>query len=405
MTQKYAFLSCLIPESMHEEVLENSKNNMQEAANTLQWHIYNGLCQNLGESITILNVLPISNFPQYYKKAFVRASLFDTFYSKDNKNIGFCNLKLIRRSYQYYGVIRELEKWLSQDESEKIVFIYTASDIFLKAIFHLKKKYLFKTCMIIADLPNMANLSTQGSIIKTLFVNYISRQTEKYIQYVDCFVLLTKHMAKFLNINKPFCVIEGISTEFPNDENINAHTESNIVFYSGLLHKKFGILNLLEAFHMIEKENYQLILCGMGDAEKEIQELCERDRRVKYLGQLPRNKVLKLQQQATVLINPRQNNEEFTKYSFPSKNLEYLSSGRPLIAYKLDGIPDEYDELIFYIKDNSVQALSDGIQTICEMSKEDIRRHCDKAKQYVMKQKNEIEQTRKIISLIQSLER
>ena len=38
-------------------------------------------------------------------------------------------------------------------------------------------------------------------------------------------------------------------------------------------------------------------------------------------------------------VNPRQNNEEFTKYSFPSKTMEYLASGVPVVAYKLDGIP------------------------------------------------------------------
>ena len=29
-------------------------------------------------------------------------------------------------------------------------------------------------------------------------------------------------------------------------------------------------------------------------------------------------------QQADVLVNPRQNDDEYTKYSFPSKNIEYL---------------------------------------------------------------------------------
>lgn len=59
------------------------------------------------------------------------------------------------------------------------------------------------------------------------------------------------------------------------------------------------------------------MICGIGDSEKAIREAAEKDFRISFLGQLPRSEVLEWQKQATVLVNPRQNNEEFTKYSFP----------------------------------------------------------------------------------------
>lgn len=43
---------------------------------------------------------------------------------------------------------------------------------------------------------------------------------------------------------------------------------------------------------------------------------------------------------ADVLVNPRQNDDEYTKYSFPSKNIEYLMTGNAVMAYMLDGIPE-----------------------------------------------------------------
>ena len=72
-----------------------------------------------------------------------------------------------------------------------------------------------------------------------------------------------------------------------------------------------------------------------------------------------------------------------------------------MIAYKLDGIPDEYDEYIFYVPDNSVQALREKIQAVCRMPETELLRHGDKAKRYVMTHKNEIAQTQKIVSLLQ----
>ena len=62
------------------------------------------------------------------------------------------------------------------------------------------------------------------------------------------------------------------------------------------------------------------------------------------MGQVSLNEARALQKTADVLVNPRLNEGEYTKYSFPSKTMEYLSTGRPVVCYKLDGIPDEYDK-------------------------------------------------------------
>lgn len=98
-------------------------------------------------------------------------------------------------------------------------------------------------------------------------------------------------------------------------------------------------MNLIDAFQQIKDPNYELRICGVGDSEDAIKAAAQKDERIHFWGKLPREQVLEWQSKATVLVNPRQNNEEFTKYSFPSKTMEYLSSGVPLVAYKLDGIP------------------------------------------------------------------
>ena len=126
----------------------------------------------------------------------------------------------------------------------------------------------------------------------------------------------------------------------------------------------------------------------------------ENDSRIEFLGRLPREEVLRLQMNATVLVNPRQNNEEFTKYSFPSKNIEYLSSGIPVIAYKLDGIPDDYDRYMHYVENNTVEALSEKIMEVCELTLAQRYSYGYEARKYVNENKNEIVQTKKIIEML-----
>lgn len=102
-----------------------------------------------------------------------------------------------------------------------------------------------------------------------------------------------------------------------------------------------------------------------------------------------------------MLVNPRQNNEEFTKYSFPSKNMEYLLTGRPVIAYKLDGIPDEYDNYFYYVEDDSIDSFTRKIEEVLLMDEETRSEFGDRARSYVLNEKNNIYASKKIIDMIQ----
>ena len=196
--------------------------------------------------------------------------------------------------------------------------------------------------------------------------------------------------------------MEGIATETEIQRHTKAENEIKTVLYSGTLHKRFGVLNLVHAFGLIENPSYKLVICGIGDSEKEIKDVAAKDPRIDFRGQLDRKDILKLQQEATVLVNPRQNNEEFTKYSFPSKNLEYLSSGTPLVAYKLDGIPDEYDDFINYVPDNSPETLANKLIEVCEQSPQKRRSHGEAARKFVLENKNAVVQTKKILDLLEN---
>ena len=210
---KYAFLTTLIPKQMEQEVAKHSTYNMQAAANALQWHIYEGLCSNYREGIKLFNVLPIGSFPQYYSKPFIKKSVFDDERHKGHINIGFCNIKLIRKYHQPKKIFALLEKWCSENSEDKLLFVYTVSAPFMIAVNQVKKHFPnLKVCAIIADLPEMSNLSANKSLAKRLFEKKMAAGSYSSMNCVDAFVLLTKQMADYMKIDKPFVVMEGIAT-------------------------------------------------------------------------------------------------------------------------------------------------------------------------------------------------
>lgn len=400
--REYIFLSLMVPQKMADEVRQNSSNNMADAANALEHNLMEGFTANLPTPPKVINVLPIGSYPQYYKKAFIKKSTFQLCGRSDHENIGFCNIKFIRNYFIERSVYRSLREYCDSKNGDVVLCVYSASAEFLSAAEKLKKRYSnVIVCDIIADLPGMTNLSSKKSALLQWFIDYKAKKSLKRIENVECFVLLTKQMADYLHISKPYCVVEGIASKSQQIE--RKENSKKTILYTGTLHQKFGVMNLVKAFSQIESPDYQLVICGIGDSEKAIREAAEKDSRISFLGQLPRSEVLEWQKQATVLVNPRQNNEEFTKYSFPSKTMEYLSSGIPVVAYKLDGIPDEYDAYIQYVKDDSIESLKKKLVEVCELPDEERQNLGSAGRAFVLTEKNSAIQTRKIVDLINKL--
>ena len=80
---------------------------------------------------------------------------------------------------------------------------------------------------------------------------------------------------------------------------------------------------------------------------------------------------------ATLLINPRFSNEEYTKYSFPSKNMEYMASGTPILTTKLPGMPKEYYEYIYLFEEESIEGMKNkmSMKAIEKISKTAINKN------------------------------
>ena len=90
--------------------------------------------------------------------------------------------------------------------------------------------------------------------------------------------------------------------------------------------------------------------------------MAQGDARIMPLGLVTPSVAYEWVLKADVVVNPRQNNEEYTKYSFPSKNLEYLASGNATICYMLDGMKPIYKNFVNFPSDDSIEALTEAIE-------------------------------------------
>ena len=183
----------------------------------------------------------------------------------------------------------------------------------------------------------------------------------------DSYILLTHQMNPIVNPkNKPYLIMEGLV-----DINMNGSTndlslkkEENILIYAGGLFKKYGVENLILSFMQLKNQALRLHLYGNGDMIADINLYAAKDNRISYKGVVPNAIVVQDQLTATLLINPRPTSEEFTKYSFPSKNMEYMVSGTPMVTTILPGMPLEYHEFVYLFLNETVEGMTETLVKI-----------------------------------------
>lgn len=162
--------------------------------------------------------------------------------------------------------------------------------------------------------------------------------------------------------------MEGILNEYgPKTSEVQKAFPGGIM-YAGRLHEKYGVMRLIEAFELLEEKDIELWLFGDGTAVREIQDYASKNPRIRYFGQVSREEILRYEQRATLLVNPRSVQDEFTQYSFPSKVIEYMHSGTPLVMTKLKGIPEEYFDYGFVVEDNRPDWMAQVLSKALSMS-------------------------------------
>lgn len=314
-----------------------------------------------------------------------------------------CNLPLLKQIVRRIDGRRALKKWLKQNQGQECAVLTFAIPPFLvKDIIKLSRKYNVKCFAIITDLLRdmymNENYSRLVSEIKQLYLHQAIRYQGEY----DAYVYLTKEMSEVINSQKPYVVVEGIAdVRYVKKPDIKEKTTPAAIMYAGMLHKKYGILNLIEAFCKLKNDNIELWLFGDGSCVQKIKEYCMLNDKIKYFGNTTRDKVLEYERKATLLINVRDPEDSFTQYSFPSKTIEYMLSGTPMLTTRLSGIPEEYFEYLFSVPDVSVETITKKLEEILCYSQEDLCVFGNRAQEFIIQNKKSCDAGRKIIQLLE----
>lgn len=398
------YVSGLCSDKTFKKIFENSKIKPQQQAQKFHSLLAKGLVSldnnmlmvsralvdNLDEDIKISGTVEIESnvtyrYLKFYKTPFIRfISLFIESFATSIR-------------------------WCIKNRKEDVFVICDVLKMSISTAALLASKLTkTKSCVIVTDLPDYQRLYSIRK--KTLFKKIISFLRRTIFNFIisrySSYMILTEQMNKKVNpYNKPFVVIEGmVDTNMKETENsINDKYNDNVVIYAGEIKEMAGTDKLLEAFTRLDNPNCQLWIYGSGDMVQEVEGYCKEDHRIKYFGVVHNDIIVREQLRASLLVNPRPSNEEFTKYSFPSKNMEYMVSGTPLLTTPLPGMPKEYDEFVYLFEDETIDGIAKKLKDVLNKPKEELHEKGIRAKEFVLKEKSNIVQAKRLLEMMETM--
>ncbi|MEH7440209.1 glycosyltransferase [Neobacillus drentensis] len=395
------WIGCL--ESDEEFKIKAKKGYDLASAQVSQQNILNGIERVNGGIFDSINGSVLPPYP-VYEDRIVQEVVWSHADGAYDVSVGYKNDKYINRVNCKNAMKRAAKTWIKDryQNGELHVLVYSMRSAPMATACYIKKRIpSAKIYLIVTDLPQFMDLGQ--SKLKAFLKKFDWMSIKKMQRQFDGFILYASKMAEILSIpDDKWLLMEG---SYDNNEIIDVHIEDSrkqkAIMYSGKLDEQYGIRMLLDAFMSIEDSNIELWLTGGGNAEGYIKECVKKDFRIKFYGFLPsREDVLKFQKQSALLVNMRLPSEPASDYCFPSKMFEYMATGIPVLTFKLGGIPQDYSEFIYFIDEETQEALSQALTGILYKPGNELIDKGISARKFILDNKTTYNQCQKIINFI-----
>ena len=327
-----------------------------------------GLSEHI--SVEPISYYPVPSYPKYGKIVVPSANFH--LGSLAGYVPGMINMPVIKELCYCIDTVRRIHK---NREPENVIVISGLYRCLLRPARILKRRYGIKIYAIVPDIPElMRTYRNDYSCIRMLLNKLDVAHSKQFRSCVDGFIVLSEYMVPIVAPDgRPWIQIDGmcdlrkILESTPQNEN----TKETFLLYAGKISAKFGVDRLIKGFQTANIPGCKLYLCGDGDLNHEVSRISAQDNRIRFLGLVPHDKVLELESRASLLVEPRPSNDPLTKFSFPSKILEYMASGTPVLTTNLPCLSEEYRMYQYRIEDESVEGISRAILATMGISREE----------------------------------
>lgn len=391
-------------QKQYELIQQQSRVKASIATQVFESALLSGMAQAGQKELTLRSFPMIASFPGsklllWGAKKQMVAGGYETVW------LPTINLFGLKQLSQRFSAAKTVRKWLKENQSEKdkAVLLYSVYEPIAAPVLKYCKKCGCKAYVIVPDLPRDMYKTISKNPIKAWQQKRYMRRAVACQSKFDGYIYLTEAMAQEVAPGKPYIIMEGIADTAAFPERMLPKAEKRAIMYAGAISEKYGLKNLIEAFRQAELPDAELWLFGAGEWACEAKKLAEQTQNIRYFGRVSREEVLQNEMRASLLVNVRDPQEAFTKFSFPSKTIEYMLSGTPLLTTRLPGIPQDYFPHLYSIEDNEVQTICAKLQQMYALPEDVLCAAGAKAQQFIQTEKNQKIQAQRLLSFLKEV--
>ena len=150
-----------------------------------------------------------------------------------------------------------------------------------------------------------------------------------------------------------------------------AEPAAHAVYFAGALSESAGVDLLLDAIPHVKDPTLEFWFSGRGTLEERLKQQAASDSRIRFFGFVTEKDYSTMLQRAAVLVNPRPSQLLENRYNFPSKLMEYMAAGRPVLSTATSDVAEHYGSDVIVLEDQTPAGLARGIERAANTSAEE----------------------------------
>lgn len=315
------------------------------------------------------------------------------------ETLPYINIRLLKEFTVMISVAKKVIGFCRRNKGEECYIIsYNGNGPFSVPILALRKVFHFKYVCMVVDPPLYQGTTKRTGIVYNLLYKVMARSFYKAALTCDeCIVLNAYYAEEYLHRKDYFVLDCGVSVLEEKLENkeivqytpqyLNYNSQKKHIVFTGTLHEHSGILRFIKMFREIGNDYFDLHIWGKGIYEDEVKKITYETDSIFYHGYLPNDEIRQIQKEADFLLCPNTIDHPINKVAFPSKIQEYMMSGTPVIATRVNGLGEDYYEYL-YLYNDTVSDLEKLFEVIIKTGEMAWRAKGMAAKQFIIHQKN-----------------
>ena len=176
-------------------------------------------------------------------------------------------------------------------------------------------------------------------------------------------VVFSSHTANDFRRGKPSIrMVRPPATSLLDLPQPPAEPAAHAVYFAGSLSESAGVNLLLDAIPHVTDATLEFWVSGRGPLEGRLKQQSASDPRIRFFGFVSDDEYSTMLQKAAVLVNPRPSRLLENRYNFPSKLMEYLAAGRPILSTATSDVAEHYGSDLIVLEDETPQGLARCIE-------------------------------------------